>query len=86
MREEHPINEVPTPEHRITPACAGRTDTELTFQEICEDHPRVCGKNFHNIKRVVINLGSPPRVREELIGSNHGIKAVGITPACAGRT
>ena len=31
---------------RITPACAGKTPMSKNFQEISEDHPRVCGENY----------------------------------------
>ena len=71
---------------RITPACAGRT-TEMKFELVdLEDHPRVCGKNPNTKVFAPVILGSPPRVREELITQAPEPIFVRITPACAGRT
>ena len=70
----------------ITPACAGRTAAASQSVYCWRDHPRVCGKNKPMTFRPLSELGSPPRVREELLryGTQYGI--TGITPACAGRT
>ena len=71
---------------RIIPACAGRTLLELSSCLLSWDHPRVCGKNVHCNNTTISRLGSPPRVREELIDYYMCIITVRITPACAGRT
>ena len=34
---------------RITPACAGKTLLFTVLTSVARDHPRVCGKNFHDI-------------------------------------
>ena len=51
----------------ITPACAGKTPHLNNALLLCQDHPRVCGKNKFNLIRAVPVLGSPPRVREKLL-------------------
>ena len=51
-----------------------------------EDHPRVCGENRVSFNFGNRYLGSPPRVRGKpgQLPANSG--ALGITPACAGKT
>ena len=71
---------------RITPACAGKTTFSAFAFMIPRDHPRVCGKNSANLSGQLANLGSPPRVREKLNDSEYSVKALRITPACAGKT
>ena len=72
--------------HRITPACAGKTfDVDHTLRNI-QDHPRVCGKNYLQFKRMNRTTGSPPRVREKRIWNGNQFWYAGITPACAGKT
>ena len=71
---------------RITPACAGRTNQKQINIVGARDHPRVCGKDRSRIRFTLELVGSPPRVRE---GPATGVvagPALGITPACAGRT
>jgi len=70
----------------ITPACAGKTAYSKCRSALPRDHPRVCGKDFYELKKHIVMVGSPPRVRErpaEIIGVS---QAQGITPACAGKT
>ena len=50
---------------RITPAHAGRMPPHKTYAFVTLDHPRACGKNFSNPETVTIDVGSPPRMREE---------------------
>ena len=38
---------------RITPACAGKTSCLVHFQQLLQDHPRVCGKNRYNRVQVL---------------------------------
>ena len=73
-------------EHRITPACAGKTMVLTAVSWLSQDHPRVCGKNRWPFCHEVAWPGSPPRVREKLNGLSIGITSTGITPACAGKT
>ena len=86
VREELALCNVRLVLVRITPACAGRTDTKQTLMFHFWDHPRVCGKNLPNCTTVGENAGSPPRVREELISTRLATLRRRITPACAGRT
>ena len=70
----------------ITPACAGKTYRKELVKWTTQDHPRVCGKNVWLGQFVVLNLGSPPRVREKPVFKNGVGRSTGITPACAGKT
>ena len=49
--------------HRITPAHAGKTYEDVTFNNIAEDHPRACGENLSIHPFHLQYLGSPPRMR-----------------------
>ncbi len=75
-----------TPERSgITPACAGKRNSQHTTFTSERDHPRVCGEKGGPHRAGHPPRGSPPRVRgkaewENLIGSD-----VRITPACAGK-
>ena len=71
---------------RITPACAGTTWHERYRHGACRDHPRVCGNHCHVMVPLRIFGGSPPRVREPLVGFSLALCFCGITPACAGTT
>ena len=71
---------------RITPACAGKTSWQYSRLVKYRDHPRVCGKNLIKLLRFGNTLGSPPRVREKRRGNKCHGHAIGITPACAGKT
>ena len=46
----------------------------------------MCGKNDFDIEAFEMELGSPPRVREKLVVEIKSHLALGITPACAGKT
>ena len=69
----------------ITPAHAGRILFPRPIFLHHRDHPRACGKNesvghlFHFFE------GSPPRMREELLGKVYTEHCMRITPAHAGR-
>ena len=71
---------------RITPACAGRTGSDLNFSDHIRDHPRVCGKDNSCVGIFGTPEGSPPRVREGPRNSGKRGRPPRITPACAGRT
>ncbi len=70
----------------ITPACAGKTSVFIWRLDIAQDHPRVCGKDFAVITFIAGLVGSPPRVRERLVGYLISAECPRITPACAGKT
>ena len=71
--------------HRITPACAGKSDPTEDDDAATKDHPRVCGEKMMWMKDICKPPGSPPRVR----GKGKPALAVvchdRITPACAGK-
>ena len=70
----------------ITPACAGKRSTERGCTNGTEDHPRVCGEKCVSHTVAALSRGSPPRVRGK--GSCDDVLnvALGITPACAGKS
>ena len=70
----------------ITPACAGKTLSQLQGGMMEQDHPRVCGKNHFLSLFFYFTEGSPPRVREKLESIGKAAGSIGITPACAGKT
>ena len=70
----------------ITPACAGKTRTAGRHGRQTGDHPRVCGENALSIFGCSPDEGSPPRVRGKQARRKIGLKFLGITPACAGKT
>ena len=72
--------------HRITPACAGKTEDGPQGTGVSRDHPRVCGKNVASVAAGLCYGGSPPRVREKLVVFFILSNKFGITPACAGKT
>ena len=72
--------------HGITPACAGKRALPDIGPFRRRDHPRVCGE-----KRVALfqrgkGVGSPPRVRGKVPFLFAVTIALGITPACAGKS
>ena len=72
--------------YRITPAYAGKTSIHCKSLILLQDHPRVCGKDEVENFRMMIYLGSPPRMRERLYHPLTLISGKGITPAYAGKT
>ena len=50
------------------------------------DHPRVRGEKTPSCRRVATLTGSPPRARGKVSVPQHGGGALGITPACAGKS
>ena len=49
--------------HRITPACAGKSNILFVGHGVFWDHPRVCGEKPKIFGKTIEILGSPPRVR-----------------------
>ena len=47
----------------ITPAYAGKSDSQLVQTGQVEDHPRVCGEKFSVSHHTRVKIGSPPRMR-----------------------
>ena len=70
----------------ITPARVGRT-TQLSETVTRHwDYPRVCGKDVQVSIQHILQLGSPPHVREGLSLFLMKMERFRITPARAGRT
>ena len=70
----------------ITPACAGNSRPPPDGRRAWPDHPRVCGEQLVHIRDTLHQVGSPPRVRGTDLRRGGGLRAVGITPACAGNS
>ena len=71
---------------RITPACAGKTDASDDYISPELDHPRMCGENSFVPSSASSNKGSPRHVRGKPTIKSRLAQAMGITPACAGKT
>ena len=70
----------------ITPACAGKTDASDDYISPELDHPRMCGENSFVPSSASSNKGSPRHVRGKPTIKSRLAQAMGITPACAGKT
>ena len=70
----------------ITPACAGKSCTKRLPMRQSKDHPRMCGEKFVATLRLSSFVGSPPHVRGKVGFAFLHTFAVGITPACAGKS
>ena len=86
MREKHWDCEPIVKSTGITPAYAGKTDSQPWEWWLLWDHPRVCGKNLRAQRFHLVVSGSPPRMREKRIVTVVQTLAPGITPAYAGKT
>ena len=73
-------------QHRITPACAGRSSLQTRTCTRRTDHPRVCGEKPFILDLVAERDGSPPRARGEAASALRAALQGRITPACAGRS
>ena len=69
----------------ITPACAGKSIASPFSFTLLQDHPRVCGEKPFLAAELALMTGSPPRVRGKAILFASVYRAIGITPACAGK-
>ena len=69
---------------RITPACAGNRTPAYEAKLRKQDHPRVCGEQTRDIRDLVEDVGSPPRVRGTVRRHPAHKTVYRITPACAG--
>ena len=72
--------------YRITPACAGKTRGGGRDYGCAADHPRVCGENSRHFLKLLLPVGSPPRVRGKRQTGEGREGRRRITPACAGKT
>ena len=71
---------------RITPAGAGKTQTQPNYFEKKKDHPRRCGENRQRHGGTGRYTGSPPQVRGKRAILPPNAKNFRITPAGAGKT
>ena len=72
--------------HGITPAYAGKSGPFTAFEELFEDHPRVCGEKGSFTSSALYALGSPPRMRGKEIWQCKSFASARITPAYAGKS
>ena len=72
-------------QHRITPACAGRSGPSTSTPCTTKDHPRVRGEKALSCETGSSSGGSPPRARGEVACRQRHRGRHRITPACAGR-
>ena len=73
-----------SPPARITPACAGNSESVVCGDAFSGDHPRVCGEQLRTRMPPSDFIGSPPRVRGTVDPLAHTALPPRITPACAG--
>ena len=71
---------------RITPACAGNSLRGKRAIPARWDHPRVCGEQTDEAVQMVMERGSPPRVRGTAQYYDVTNLQIRITPACAGNS
>ena len=71
---------------RITPAYAGKRVSAAMLALTLSDHPRVCGEKNIPFLRSFRVWGSPPRMRGKGADLGRGRRALGITPAYAGKS
>ena len=74
-----------TDKERITPACAGKSDSEDDVLVMREDHPRLRGEKLNAEMKLSKTQGSPPLARGKAIIPRPTIALFRITPACAGK-
>ena len=75
-----------SPALRITPACAGKSESVRITIDGYKDHPRVCGEKRSSVDYHKPNKGSPPRVRGKGGAAGAYPRRKRITPACAGKS
>ena len=73
-------------DRRITPAGAGKTQTDGFTCDEGWDHPRRCGENLTADRPLTNLLGSPPQVRGKPKTAAAQFFTERITPAGAGKT
>ena len=71
---------------RLTPACAGTTQSTPPRRASSQAHPRVRGDDSGRICSSAVARGSPPRARGRPPDPPTSLRPGGLTPACAGTT
>ena len=75
-----------SPAVRITPACAGKSETGTNPAETVKDHPRMRGEKPSWASLPLRCRGSPPHARGKDNVEENRMKSRRITPACAGKS
>ena len=70
--------------HGITPADAGTRFPALRSRGTLWDHPRGCGDKYVSKYYDLLAMGSPPRMRGQVISMTYRYRRARITPADAG--
>ena len=70
----------------LIPACAGKTPRTLCTLCNPTAHPRMRGENAVCGRNLPCGVGSSPHARGKHPGSQRALPAVGLIPACAGKT
>ena len=70
----------------LIPACAGKTLRVTARVYSSSAHPRVCGENTREARKLVKSSGSSPRVRGKHDTKARSLRRVRLIPACAGKT
>ena len=73
-------------EMRNIPAHAGKTRTNICGSFRSREHPRACGENANQADAEFCRVGTSPRMRGKLTGSNAETMELGNIPAHAGKT
>ena len=79
----HAIN---FPEHRITPAYAGKRPKRRKSPKLRQDHPRLCGEKWTKRFQFILTKGSPPPMRGKVTAYSATDSRLRITPAYAGKS
>ena len=85
MRGKASVRRTQDETQRITPAYAGKSNTSTMMWCSHWDHPRVCGEKREIVSYYHEGEGSPPRMRGKAVGGIKSGRALGITPAHAGK-
>ena len=85
MRGKERVSELGACRSGITPAYAGKRSINSFSCWGVKDHPRVCGEKFSVIPCIVLQLGSPPRMRGKGFCCRRMGTVLRITPAYAGK-
>ena len=86
VRGKHPHARDRGRQHRLIPACAGKTPPASSPQSASRAHPRVCGENVHGPLDPLPASGSSPRVRGKPVVDIIQRFTSRLIPACAGKT
>ena len=71
---------------RNIPAYAGKTRTHTDWWRTTQEHPRVCGENFHEFSLRFFSKGTSPRMRGKHLHVCKVFVVSGNIPAYAGKT